>query len=141
VQLHWRCRRFFCTNAQCTQRIFTERLPKLTAPYARKTSRLTVIVRSLLDKTLYACDELAGFCTAVALVRPEGIHGMTAKSVRKKMQQKSFAANVSRDDMVRGAEVLGVELNEHIQFVINAMASIADRLGLNGGMDKKDRST
>jgi putative nucleotidyltransferase with HDIG domain len=95
---------------------------------------------SLMDKTLYACDELAGFCTAVALVRPEGIHGMTAKSVRKKMQQKSFAANVSRDDILRGAEDLGVELNEHIQFVIIAMASIANRLELNGGMDSGHES-
>ena len=87
---------------------------------------------SLMDKALYACDELAGLCTAAALVRPEGIHGMTAKSVRKKMQQKSFAANVNRDDIVRGAQDLGVELNEHIQFVIDAMAAIADELGLTG---------
>ena len=85
---------------------------------------------SLLDKTLYACDELAGFCTAVAKMRPEGIQGMKAKSVRKKMKQKSFAAAVSREDIVRGAEDLGVELNEHIQFVIDAMASIAGELGL-----------
>ena len=63
---------------------------------------------SQLDKTLYACDELAGFCTAVAMVRPTGIHGMNAKSVRKKMKQKSFAAAVNRDDIVRGAEDLGV---------------------------------
>lgn len=85
---------------------------------------------SLLDKTLYACDELAGFCTAVAKMRPEGIQGMKTKSVRKKMKQKSFAAAVSREDIVRGAEDLGVELNEHIQFVIDAMASIAGELGL-----------
>jgi putative nucleotidyltransferase with HDIG domain len=88
---------------------------------------------SLMDKALYACDELAGFCTAVARVRPEGIRGMKAKSVRKKLQQKSFAANVSREDIVRGAEDLGIELNEHIQFVIDSMAGIADRLGLEGG--------
>ena len=87
---------------------------------------------SLLDKALYACDELAGFCTAVAMVRPEGIHGMKSKSVRKKMKQKSFAANVNRNDIVQGAEDLGVELNEHIQFVIDAMAEIADELELNG---------
>jgi len=87
---------------------------------------------SLLDKTLYACDELAGFCTAVAKVRPEGIHGMRAKSVRKKMKQASFAANVNRDDIVRGAEDLGVELNDHIQNVIDAMAEIAGELGLEG---------
>lgn len=86
---------------------------------------------SLLDKTLYACDELAGFCSAVAMVRPEGIRGMTAKSVKKKMKQKSFAAAVSREDIVRGAEDLGVELTEHIQQVIDAMASIAEQLGLD----------
>ncbi|MFP6693513.1 MAG: HD domain-containing protein [Pirellulales bacterium] len=88
---------------------------------------------STLDKTLYACDELAGFCTAVALMRPDGIHGMQAKSVRKKMKQKSFAANVSREDIVRGAEDLGGDLNEHIQFVIDAMLTIAEQLGLAGG--------
>jgi putative nucleotidyltransferase with HDIG domain len=86
---------------------------------------------SQLDKALYACDELAGFCTAVARVRPEGIHGMQAKSVRKKMQQKGFAANVNRDDILRGTADLGVELDEHIQFVIDAMAGIARDLGLD----------
>jgi putative nucleotidyltransferase with HDIG domain len=96
---------------------------------------------SLMDKALYACDELAGFCTAVARVRPEGIRGMQAKSVRKKMQQKSFAANVSRDDILRGAADLGIELNEHIQFVIDAMASIADELGLCGESGKTNQST
>lgn len=85
---------------------------------------------SRLDRTLYACDELAGFITACAMVRPEGIRGMQAKSVRKKMKQKSFAAAVNRDDIVRGAEDLGVELNEHIQFAIDAMAAEADQLGL-----------
>jgi len=86
---------------------------------------------SRMDKTLYACDELAGFISACARVRPEGIQGMKAKSVRKKMKQKSFAAAINRDDVVQGAEDLGVELNEHIQFVIDAMAEIADDLGLN----------
>lgn len=90
---------------------------------------------SLLDKTLYACDELAGFITAVAMVRPQGIRGMQAKSVRKKMKQKSFAAAVNRDDIVRGAEDLGVELNEHIQFVIDAMEADAEVLGLLPGPD------
>jgi len=85
---------------------------------------------SLLDKTLYACDELAGFITACAMVRPERLAGMTAKSVRKKMKQKSFAAAVNRDDIVRGAEDLGVDLSEHIQFVIDAMSGIAEELGL-----------
>ena len=88
--------------------------------------------QSLLDKALYACDELAGFCTACARVRPGGILGMQAKSVRKKMKQKSFAAAVNRDDIVRGAADLGVDLNEHIQFVIDAMQNIAPQLGLDG---------
>ncbi|MCA9153449.1 MAG: HDIG domain-containing protein [Pirellulaceae bacterium] len=88
---------------------------------------------SLLDRALYACDELAGFVMAVAMVRPEGLQGMQASSVRKKMKQKSFAAAVNRDDIVRGAEDLGVELNEHIQFVIDALASEANSLGFSVG--------
>jgi putative nucleotidyltransferase with HDIG domain len=87
---------------------------------------------SRLDKTLYACDELAGFVTACAYVRPERIVGMTASSVKKKLKQKSFAAAVNRDDITRGAADLGVELDEHIQFVIDAMAERADELGLRG---------
>ena len=85
---------------------------------------------SRLDKTLYACDELCGFITACALVRPTRLEGLTAKSVRKKMKQVSFAAAVNRDDIERGAEDLGVELNEHIDFCIAAMQSIAPELGL-----------
>jgi putative nucleotidyltransferase with HDIG domain len=85
---------------------------------------------SPLDKALYACDELAGFIAACAKVRPEGIRGMQASSVRKKLKQKSFAAAVNRDDIVRGAEDFGVDLNEHIQFVIDAMAEQAAELGL-----------
>lgn len=85
---------------------------------------------SKLDKTLFACDELSGFITAVALVRPTGIEGMKAKSVRKKMKQKSFAEKVKREDITGGAEGLGVELNEHIQFVIDAMAKEAELLKL-----------
>lgn len=88
---------------------------------------------SRLDKTLYACDELAGFITACAMVRPERIAGMQASSVKKKMKQKSFAAAVNRDDIVRGAADLGVELDGHIQFVISAMTSIAPQLGLSPG--------
>ncbi len=85
---------------------------------------------STLDKALYACDELCGFLVACAYVRPEGIRGMTAKSVRKKMKQKSFAAAVNRDDLVRGAEDFGVDLNEHIQFVIDALQANAEPLKL-----------
>ncbi len=85
---------------------------------------------SVMDKALYACDELAGFISACAVVRPEGIAGMQAKSVRKKMKQKSFAAAVNRDDIMRGAEDLGVDLDEHIQFVIEAMSQRGEMLGL-----------
>jgi putative nucleotidyltransferase with HDIG domain len=85
---------------------------------------------SLLDKALYACDELAGFITASAMVRPERIVGMQASSVKKKLKAKAFAANVSREDISRGAADLGVELDGHIQFVIDAMSGIAEELGL-----------
>ncbi len=83
-----------------------------------------------LDKCLYACDELAGFITACALVRPERIMGLTARSVQKKMKQKGFAAAVNREDIIRGAEDFGVPLEEHIQFVIDALAAEANALGI-----------
>lgn len=85
---------------------------------------------SPVDKTLYACDELCGFITACAMVRPTRLEGLTAKSVRKKMKQASFAAAVKREDIVNGAQDLGVELNEHIDFCIAAMQSIAQELEL-----------
>ncbi|HLW66923.1 MAG TPA: HD domain-containing protein [Gemmataceae bacterium] len=86
-----------------------------------------------MDKALYACDELAGFVTAVALLRPAGITDLTASSVKKKMKSKGFARNVSRDDIERGAADFGVDLTEHIQFVIDAMKPIAGELGLLKG--------
>ena len=85
---------------------------------------------TLMSKTLYAVDELSGFIVACALVRPEGLEGLKAKSVRKKMKQKSFAAAVNREDIVRGAEELGVDLNEHIEFVARALRERSDVLGL-----------
>lgn len=85
---------------------------------------------SLMDKALYACDELCGFITACALVRPQRLEGLTAKSVRKKLKQPSFAANVNRDDIERGAADLGVDLDEHIEFCIAAIQAIAPELGL-----------
>jgi len=85
---------------------------------------------SLLDKALYACDELCGFITACALVRPGRLAGLESKSVRKKMKQASFAAAVNREDIIRGAEDLGVDLNEHIDFCIQAMQQSAKALGL-----------
>ncbi len=86
--------------------------------------------RSPLDKTLYACDELCGFLTACAMVRPERLSGMSAKSVRKKLKQASFAAAVNRSDITNGAADLGVNLDEHIEFCAHAMAQIARDLGL-----------
>jgi putative nucleotidyltransferase with HDIG domain len=82
-----------------------------------------------MSKTLYAVDELSGFIVACAMVRPEGLRNMKAKSVRKKMKQKSFAAAVDRDDIARGAEELGVELNEHIEFVAGALGEREAELG------------
>ena len=86
-----------------------------------------------LDKALYACDELAGFITAVALMRPTGIGDLTAASVKKKLKKKEFARNVSREDIDRGAADFGVDLTEHIQFVIDAMKPHAAELGLLKG--------
>jgi putative nucleotidyltransferase with HDIG domain len=86
-----------------------------------------------LEKTLFACDELAGFITAVSLVKPgRSVHEVDAKSVRKKMKDKAFARSVSRDDMVNGAQELGVELEQHIDFCVRAMQERAKELGLNG---------
>ena len=84
---------------------------------------------SRLDKALYACDELTGLIMAVAHVRPEGLQGMRAQSVLKKMKQKSFAAAVNREDLLRGADDLGEPFKEHVQRVVDAMAGIADQLG------------
>lgn len=86
---------------------------------------------SLLEKTLFACDELAGFITAVAYVRPtKSVKEVEVKSVRKKMKDKAFAAKVNRDDIINGAAALGIDLDEHIAFVIKAMQDNADSLGL-----------
>jgi putative nucleotidyltransferase with HDIG domain len=83
-----------------------------------------------LKKTLFACDELCGFIHACGLVRPDGIDTLEPRSVKKKLKQASFAAGVNRDDVYEGAEELGVELDEHIAFVVDAMRPIAGELGL-----------
>lgn len=88
---------------------------------------------SKLEKTLYACDELAGFLTAVAYVKPsKSIHEVDARSVRKKMKDKAFARAVSREDIIKGAEELGVDLDTHIDFCIQAMRARAAELGVQG---------
>jgi putative nucleotidyltransferase with HDIG domain len=83
-----------------------------------------------LKKTLFACDELSGFVHACGLVRPTGLEGLEPKSVKKKLKQPSFAAGVSRDDVYAGAELLGIELDEHIANVVEALQPIAGELGL-----------
>ena len=88
---------------------------------------------SKLEHVLFACDELAGFITATALVKPnKSLAEVEAKSVRKKMKDKAFARSVSRDDITKGAAELGIELEEHIAFCIEAMKTIAKELGLEG---------
>src|SRR6266446_2256673 len=86
-----------------------------------------------LKKALFACDELSGFIHACGLVRPDGIDSLAPKSVTKKLKQPSFAAGVHRDKVYKGAELLGVELDEHIAFVTEALRPIARDLGLRTG--------
>ncbi|MBI4419032.1 MAG: HD domain-containing protein [Ignavibacteriales bacterium] len=85
---------------------------------------------TLLAKVLYACDELCGFISAVAVIRPNKIRDLEISSVKKKLKDKGFAKNVSREDIQKGAQELGVPLDEHIGFVIEAMKGAAERLGL-----------
>ena len=86
---------------------------------------------SLLEKSLFACDELSGFISACALVKPSRkVAEVDAKSVRKKMKDKAFARSVSREDIINGASGLGIDLDEHIAFCIRAMQENADALGL-----------
>jgi putative nucleotidyltransferase with HDIG domain len=87
---------------------------------------------SLMDKAIYACDELSGFVHACALVRPgRAIAGLEAASVRKKLKDRAFARTVNRDDVYRGAAELGVDLDDHITFVIGALTGVANEIGLD----------
>ena len=90
---------------------------------------------TMLKKTLFACDELSGFVHACGLVRPTGLDGLEPKSVKKKLKQPSFAAGVHRDEVYAGAELLGLELDEHIANVISALQPIAGELGLRTAAD------
>jgi len=106
--------------------------PEVVRAIASHADYLDVPRVTPLEHTLYAVDELSGFVVACAMVRPEGIHGLTPKSVRKKLKQPSFAAAVNREDVRRGAEELGVELDEHVRFVIAALQERAGELELDG---------
>ena len=83
-----------------------------------------------LEKTLFACDELSGFVHACGLIRPTGLEGLEPKSVKKKLKTPSFAAGVNRDDVYEGAELLGLDLDDHIRSVVTALQPIAGELGL-----------
>ena len=107
--------------------------PELIRAIASHAAFLGVSRDSRLEKTLYAVDELSGFIMACAYVRPQGIQGLTARSVRKKLKQPSFAAAVARTDLREGAAALGVEFDAHVDFVVAALAQHADVLELNGG--------
>jgi predicted hydrolase (HD superfamily) len=97
-------------------------------------TRWNVPYESPLDKCLLACDELTGFVVASCLVRPEGISTLTPQSVKKKLRDKAFAAKVDRQEIAAGAELLGVDLLAHIQFVIDALKPHAEELGIAGSL-------
>jgi putative nucleotidyltransferase with HDIG domain len=106
--------------------------PELIDAVAGHAEFLGVPRTTPLAKTLYAVDELSGFIAACALVRPTGIHGLTPKSVKKKLKTPAFAAGVNRDEVRAGAEELGVDFDEHVVRVIAAMEERAGELGLDG---------
>ncbi len=95
-------------------------------------TRWDVPYETQLDKALLACDELTGFIGACCLVRPEGVRTLMPKSVKKKLKDKSFAAKVEREEVRAGAELLDVDLSEHIQFIIDALKPHAQELGIGG---------
>jgi putative nucleotidyltransferase with HDIG domain len=117
-------------NAILKERGYSEEIRRAIMSHAEYTG---VTRDSPMEKALFACDELAGFITAVALVKPSrSLAEVEAKSVRKKMKDKAFARSVNREDIVKGAAELGVDLEEHIAFCIEAMKGIAGELGLDG---------
>ena len=117
-------------NAILKERGYPDEICRAILSHAEYTG---VTRDSGLEKTLFACDELAGFITAVALVKPgKSLAEVEAKSVRKKMKDKAFARSVNRDDITNGAAALGVDLEQHIAFCIEAMKSVAKELGLDG---------
>lgn len=85
---------------------------------------------TLMAKCLYACDEVCGFVMAVAVIRPNKIRDLEVSSVKKKLKDKGFARNVSREDIEKGVQELGTPLDDHLKFVIEAMKGVAERLGL-----------
>src|SRR6516164_10607289 len=120
----------FVGNKILEERGYSEEMRRAILSHAEYSG---VKRESKMEKTLFACDELAGFITATALVKPgKSLAEVEAKSVRKKMKDKAFARSVNRDDIINGATDLGVDLEEHIAFCIEAMKGIAGELGLAG---------
>ena len=116
------------------ERGYSEELRRAILSHAEYTGVARV---TPMEKALFACDELAGFITACALVKPgKSLAEVEAKSVRKKMKDKAFARSVHREDIIAGAGELGLELEEHIAFCIEAMKGIAAELGLDGSSAK-----
>jgi putative nucleotidyltransferase with HDIG domain len=109
--------------------------PELVRAVASHADFMGVPRETSMEKTLYAVDELSGFILACAFVRPEGLHGMTPKSVKKKLKQPSFAAAVGREEIRHGAEDLGVDFDEHLAVVIAALAAHGDELLERGAGD------
>jgi putative nucleotidyltransferase with HDIG domain len=106
--------------------------PEMVRAIASHADYLGVSRESELERTLHAVDELSGFLVACAMVRPEGIHGLAPKSVRKKLKQPSFAAAVNREELQSSADSLGVPFDEHVAFVIAALEQEAQSLGITG---------
>jgi putative nucleotidyltransferase with HDIG domain len=104
--------------------------PEIVRAIASHADFMGVPRESQMEKTLYAVDELSGFLLACAYVRPQGLEGLTPKSVKKKLKQPSFAAAVNREDVREGAAQLGVDFDEHVAFVIAALNERADELGV-----------
>ena len=116
------------------ERGYSEEIRRAIMSHAEYTG---VTRESQMEKALFACDELAGFITACTLVKPgKSLAEVDAKSVKRKMKDKAFARSVSRDDIVTGAAELGLDLEEHIAFCIEAMTGIAAELGLDGSTAK-----
>ena len=95
-------------------------------------TKWNVPYENALDRALLACDELTGFIVASCLVRPDGVRTLEPSSVRKKLKDKAFAAKVDREEVRAGAEILGVDLSEHVQFIIDALKPHAEELGITG---------
>ncbi len=121
-------------NEILKERGYSEEIRRAIMSHADYTG---VKPESPMEKTLFACDELAGFITAVALVKPgKSLAEVDARSVRKKLKDKAFARSVNRNDIINGAADLGVDLEAHIAFCIEAMKGIAEALGLDGSAAK-----